>query len=196
MERAYATLTRVNQLFIDTVRATGGNNASRLLIVAGYFTDFAKTSHEGFKLPTDSIPGRLFVSVHYYTPWLFVGVTEDPSWGKMRHSWGSEEDMKELNDLFDGMEAFSKRTHTPVYLGEFAMCSNKEKTSGLLWTTSVFHAALKRKMVPVLWDTGGAVSRHPPYAPSADLTEVNSRLRKLKLAESVQQTPLSGAETP
>jgi endoglucanase len=38
---AYATLTRVNQLFIDTVRRTGGNNAKRLLIVTGYATDIA-----------------------------------------------------------------------------------------------------------------------------------------------------------
>jgi endoglucanase len=34
-QKAYATLTRVNQLFIDTVRKTGGNNAKRLLIVIG-----------------------------------------------------------------------------------------------------------------------------------------------------------------
>ena len=38
-KKAYATLTRVNQLFIDTVRKTGGNNAKRLLIVTGYSTD-------------------------------------------------------------------------------------------------------------------------------------------------------------
>ncbi len=42
-DKAYATLTRVNQLFIDTVRKTGGNNAKRLLIVTGYATDFKKT---------------------------------------------------------------------------------------------------------------------------------------------------------
>jgi len=34
-QRAFATLTRVNQLFIDTVRKTGGNNAKRLLVVTG-----------------------------------------------------------------------------------------------------------------------------------------------------------------
>jgi len=42
-QKAYATLTRVNQLFIDTVRKTGGNNAQRLLIVTGYSTDITKT---------------------------------------------------------------------------------------------------------------------------------------------------------
>ncbi len=179
MEKAYATLTRVNQLFIDTVRKTGGNNARRLLIVTGYATDFGKTSQKEYKLPIDSIPGRLFVSVHYYTPWAFVGLSEDQSWGKMQSTWGSEEDMKQLNDLFDGMEALSKRTKTPVYLGEFSMCSKKERALSLLWTTSVFHAALKRKMVPVLWDIGGMVSRQSPYAPSDDLSEIKVRLRNM-----------------
>ncbi|HSH92868.1 MAG TPA: glycoside hydrolase family 5 protein [Roseimicrobium sp.] len=179
MEKAYATLTRVNQLFIDTVRATGGNNARRILIVTGYATDFGKTCHEDFQLPKDSVPGRLFISVHYYTPWLFVGLDEDTSWGKVRHTWGSEEDVKELNDLFDGMEAFSKRTNTPVYLGEFSMCSKKERALSLLWTTSVFHAALKRKMVPVFWDIGGMVSRHPPYAESDDLVDIKVMIRKM-----------------
>lgn len=174
-EKAYATLTRVNQLFIDTVRKTGGNNARRFLIVTGYSTDFSKTCQKETKLPKDSVPGKLFVSVHYYTPWPFVGMNEDASWGKMQRTWGSEQDVKLLNDLFDGMEAFCKRTNTPAYIGEFSMCSNKEKASSVLWTTSVFNAALKRKMVPVLWDTGGAVSRRPPYAPSDHLSEVMLR---------------------
>ena len=45
-QKAYATLTRVNQLFIDTVRKTGGNNAKRLLIVTGYATDITKTTSQ------------------------------------------------------------------------------------------------------------------------------------------------------
>ncbi|MBW8781681.1 MAG: glycoside hydrolase family 5 protein [Verrucomicrobia bacterium] len=179
MEKAYTTLTRVNQLFIDTVRGTGGINARRLLIVTGYSTDFGKTSQKEYELPKDSISGRLFVSVHYYTPWSFVGLSEDQSWGKMQSTWGGEEDMKQLNDLFDGMEAFSKRTNTPVYLGEFSMCAQKERALSLLWTTSVFHAALKRKMVPVLWDIGGMVSRKSPYGPSDDLSEIKLRLRNM-----------------
>jgi endoglucanase len=67
-EQAYATLTRVNQLFIDTVRRTGGNNDRRLLIVTGYHTDITKTSSPLYALPKDTIPNRLFISVHYYTP--------------------------------------------------------------------------------------------------------------------------------
>lgn len=44
-------------------------------------------------------------------------------------TWGSEKDVNQLNELFDGMEAFCKRTTTPAYIGEFSMCSNKENAS-------------------------------------------------------------------
>jgi len=38
----------------------------------------------------------------------------------------------------------------------------------------VAHAALSRKMVPVLWETGGDISRMPPYTTSAALRQVLS----------------------
>jgi endoglucanase len=171
-EKAYATLTRVNQLFIDTVRQTGGNNVNRLLIVPGYTTDIDKTCRPEYRLPKDSVPGKLFLSIHYYTPWQFVGLNEDASWGKMMPTWGSEDDVKQLNELFDRLSDFSVRNDIPVFIGEFSMCSNKEAASSVRWTTSVFTDALKRKMVPVLWDTGGAVSRREPYAPTTELSEM------------------------
>lgn len=178
-EKAFATLTRVSQIFIDTVRRTGGNNVQRFLIVPGYSTDIDKTCQKEFRLPKDSVPGKMFVSIHYYTPWPFVGLNEDASWAKMQPTWGSEADVKQLNELFDRLNEFSVRNNTPVFLGEFSLCSNKEKASTVRWTTSVFNAALKRKMVPVLWDTGGAVSRREPYEPSDVLSGI--MLRNMKL---------------
>jgi endoglucanase len=171
-QKPYATLTRVNQLFIDTVRATGGNNASRLLIVPGYSTDIDKTCKPEYRLPKDTVPAKLFISVHYYTPWQFVGLNEDASWGKMIPTWGTADDLKQLNQLFDRLNDFCVRNDTPAFIGEFSMCSKKEAASAIRWTSSVFTAALKRRMVPVLWDTGGAVSRREPYAPSKELSEM------------------------
>ena len=111
--KAYATLTRVNQLFIDTVRKTGGNNAKRLLLVAGYNTDIEKTCASGYKLPTDTLPGRLFISVHYYTPYQFCGLTEDADWGQMMRTWGSPDDVKQLQQLFPiQMQGFTARATT------------------------------------------------------------------------------------
>jgi endoglucanase len=171
-QQAYATLTRVNQLFIDTVRTTGGNNARRLLIVAGYSTDIAKTCSSGYKLPRDTIAGRLFISVHYYTPYQFCGLSEDASWGKMMPTWGTPDDVKQLDQLFDTMKGFCTDNDIPAFIGEFGVTTkNKEPASRVRWMTAVFNAALSRKMVPVLWDTGGDVSRRSPYVASDELRQ-------------------------
>jgi endoglucanase len=171
-QQAYATLTHVNQLFIDTVRKTGGNNAKRLLIVTGYATDITKTTSKDYVLPTDSVPHRLLISVHYYTPWQFAGMTKDESWGKMALTWGSAGEVAELNRLFDAMQEFCKRNDLPAFIGEFGVTDKKEAPSRVRWMLAVADAALSRKMIPVLWDTGGDISRKPPYAPSAALSQV------------------------
>lgn len=169
---AYATLTRVQQIFIDTVRGSGGNNARRLLVVAGYSTDITKTCSDDYTLPRDTLAGRLFISVHYYTPWQFCGMTEDADWGKVMRTWGSAADVAQLNELFDKMAAFSTRHDLPVLLGEFGVEGSKEAASRIRFMSAVARAARARKMVPVLWDTGHEISRHPPYAPSPELSQV------------------------
>ena len=169
--KAYATLTRVNQLFIDTVRKTGGNNARRLLVVTGYSTDFKKTCAPAYKLPQDTLPHRLFISVHYYTPYQFCGLEEDASWGKMMPSWGTAEEAKQLEELFDEMKGFCTKNDIPAFIGEFGVTNKKESASRVRWMSAVLNASISRKMIPVLWDTGTDVSRTGPYAASDDLTQ-------------------------
>jgi endoglucanase len=175
---AYATLTRVNQLFIDTVRSSGGNNAKRLLIVTGYSTDITKTCDGQYALPKDTIAHRLFISVHYYTPYQFCGLSEDADWGKMMPTWGTPGDLRQLDELFDKMKGFCTRNDIPAFIGEFGVVDTKESASRVRWLSAVANAALARSMVPVLWDTGHEVSRHEPYAASPDLQQVLKSLTR------------------
>ena len=80
------------------------------------------------------------------------------------------------NRLFDLMQEFCKRNDIPVFLGEFAPTTKREAASRVRWMTAVAEAALSRNMVPVLWETGGDISRLPPYAPSAALREALEKL--------------------
>jgi endoglucanase len=178
VDKQYGTLTRVNQLFIDTVRKTGGNNAKRLLIVAGYSTDFEKTCASAYKLPKDTLPGRLFISVHYYTPYQFCGLTEDAPWGKMLTSWGTPEDAKQLEQLFDRMQAFCTRNDIPAFIGEFGVSDKKEAASRVRWMSAVLNASIARKMIPRLWDTGHDVARLEPYTASPELQQALQSLKR------------------
>ena len=60
-----------NQTFVNAVRATGGNNASRTLVVQTYNTNISHGLNF-FNMPTDTIASRLIVEVHYYDPYDFT----------------------------------------------------------------------------------------------------------------------------
>ena len=47
----YTTLTNLNQVFVDTIRKTGGNNIERLLIIAGANDDLQLTCSSNYKMP-------------------------------------------------------------------------------------------------------------------------------------------------
>ena len=176
-KKAYATLGHVNQLFVDTVRATGGNNARRLLIIAGYTTDIQKTATDKFVIPRDTVPHDLLLSIHYYTPWPFAGMTKDESWGKMRMTWGTKADLAELRTNFDKLEAYSKAKDIPVFVGEFGADFSKDQRSRAKWMLDVTLTAHSRDMVPVLWDIGQDVARRPPFALSPALSFVLQQIR-------------------
>lgn len=177
-KKDYATLGHVNQLFIDTVRATGGNNAKRLLIIAGRTTDIEKTANDKFIIPRDTVPHKLLLSVHYYVPWPFVGMTHDESWGKMRMTWGTADDLAELKRNFDKIDAYSHEKDIPVFVGEFGATNSKDPRSRAKWMLTVALSAQARDMVPVLWDIGQDVTRTPPYNLSPELSFVLKEVQK------------------
>lgn len=78
------------QTFINTVRATGGNNNSRTLIIQGPATDIDHTNKWMNELPEDTIKNRLMVEVHYYTPYQFCLMNQDADWGKKFYYWGKD----------------------------------------------------------------------------------------------------------
>ena len=57
-------LNELNQLFVDTIRASGGNNATRYLAVPAYSASPGSTVDQAFQLPQDTQDNRIIVSAH------------------------------------------------------------------------------------------------------------------------------------
>ena len=78
-----STLMHYYQTFIDAVRATGGNNATRTLIIQGLNTDIDKSvkSAPVSTFPKDKVEGRLMFEVHYYDPYQYTLMTKQDDWG-------------------------------------------------------------------------------------------------------------------
>lgn len=88
-------LETYHQTFVDAVRATGGNNASRTLIVQGPSTSIDRSVEvmPVSKLPKDKIEGRLMFEVHYYDPSPYTIVGDPVNWGvevQPQYYWGEE----------------------------------------------------------------------------------------------------------
>jgi hypothetical protein len=69
------------------------------------------------------------------------------------------------------MQDFCTRNDMPAFIGEFGVTAKKESASRVRWMSAVMNGARSRKMIPALWDTGEAISRHEPYTVSPDLLE-------------------------
>ncbi|MBQ7422176.1 MAG: glycoside hydrolase family 5 protein [Prevotella sp.] len=88
-QAATNNLLAYEQVFVDAVRATGGNNQKRVLVVQGPSTNIDHTCNFMKTMPTDETSGKLAVEVHYYDPWQFWGMEKDESWGKVFYYWGA-----------------------------------------------------------------------------------------------------------
>jgi aryl-phospho-beta-D-glucosidase BglC (GH1 family) len=162
----YKQVTAINQAFVDTVRGTGGNNASRFLLIAGYNTDIAKTCDERYVMPTDTIDGHMMISVHYYSPATYCTV-DDPgnSWG-YRDSWGTEDDIAEMKDTLNLMRINYVNKGIPVIIGEYGVIAGKNsdgtthrKDGRDVFISTICEYALTHGMCPVLWDINEIYSR-------------------------------------
>jgi len=157
-----------NQQFVNAVRATGGNNAVRHLVVQGFNTNIDHTVAFAV-MPTDTAKDRLMMEVHYYDPYNFTLNDKSTIW-----QWGaSATDPKAKEAGFDEAWAdaqFQKMKTAyvdkgiPVILGEFGAMRRTEYAGAeayrLAWNKHVARSAWIRGAVPVYWDAGAATENH------------------------------------
>lgn len=167
------------QTFINAVRARGGNNSSRWLVLSGPSTDIDLTDSLMNTLPSDSTAGRLAVEVHYYTPFQFTLMGSDQSWGNMFYFWGNGYHSTTLpsrnatwgeeaymDTAFDKMRNKFVSRGIPVILGEFGAYRRGNLTgadaalnyaSTTYFNKCVVDRANSRGIKPIYWNIAGGI---------------------------------------
>lgn len=166
---AYENINAYNQIFVDSVRATGSNNEKRWLLLPGWNTNIEYTANDeyNFKIPTDNgckADGkRIMISVHYYDPFNFTideNKTARTQWGKYAvknyDNWGQEDYVDSQMALLN--EKFVSQGY-PVVIGEFGAQDKTEKFADYnefrrYWSEYLIKAAKKNGVVCVYWDNG------------------------------------------
>lgn len=158
-DKAYELTNALNQTFVDAVRTTGGNNAQRLLIVSGYWTNIDLTTAPEFKMPTDSAKDKLMVSVHYIDNAMFwSNQIGGQSW--LDYAKGQCEELK---------AAFTDKG-IPVFVGETTakypagnMAKDATHTDSAECLELLLDMATDYGFVPVIWDTNDNMYSRTQY---------------------------------
>ena len=156
-----------NQTFVSTVRATGGDNAKRHLVVQGYNTNIDHTLKHAV-LPKDTIADRLMMEVHYYDPYDFAlnGDSKIWQWGAIAkdpaatQTWADE---PWVEKQFSAMQKRFVDRGVPVLVGEYGAYP-KQQFPGMkpyvdYWIRHVTGSMRKHGLVPIWWDTGALIDR-------------------------------------
>ncbi len=142
----YPVTNQVNQAFVDTVRSCGGNNADRFLLIAGPNTNIGYTCDDRFKMPADTVEGKLMVSVHYYDPSNYCINTSI-------EDWGTKQEYQYMNDTLATMKKFTDQGYG-VVIGEWGVLfeGNTTKNNRTAYMENYLANCDLYGYCPVLWD--------------------------------------------
>lgn len=149
---AIKCLNEMNQVALDAIRATGGNNAKRFVMIPGLRAAFDSIMNPLFVLPTDVEEGRLIMSIHMYDPYNFaMGVPGDIQLTQ-KHLYG-------LKSTFDQLNTKYIKNGIPVVVGEYGATNKDNLEDRVAWFKFFINYSRKYGICSVLWDNGA-------YSPS------------------------------
>ncbi|MBR3971202.1 MAG: cellulase family glycosylhydrolase [Ruminococcus sp.] len=135
-----AVVNRYVQDFVDTVRASGGNNTERSLIISAYGACAEEVAMNDVIVPDDK---NLIVSIHYYAPWRFAS-------GEITTFGDSEK--KELDAKFDSMKKKFIDKGTPLIIAEFGCVGIADDSTRSEYYKYYISSAKKRGIRCFVWD--------------------------------------------
>ena len=152
-------INRLNQKFVDTVRASGGYNTNRYLLVPGYCGSVDGALSALFRMPEDQAENRIMIEVHAYTPYNYALNTNSSD-----SSFDLDRDTEKKNEIATFMTKLYKKYITngiPVLIDEFGALqkNSKDLQDRVNFAAYYVASASARGMTCVWWDnhvfTGG-----------------------------------------
>ena len=138
-----AVVTQYEQDFISTVRATGGNNSARTLVVTSYAASAETAAINDVSIPADA--GNIILSLHYYAPWKFSEGTETSF---------DESGKTELMNKFTELHNKFVVKGIPVIIGEFGCINAATAAIRSEYYRYYISAALSQGIKCFIWDNG------------------------------------------
>lgn len=154
-----------NKAFVDTVRATGGNNETRLLIICPYGNSVTTLSLFDLDIPDDP---NICVAVHLYTPYYFTYDAKPGGYFEWTYSRKNE-----ITTVFNTVKRDLLDKGVPAIVTEFGAVCKTQKVDGktvnnssevLEWLDDYMGIANKYGITCVWWDNGNYSSSGERFA--------------------------------
>lgn len=159
-EEGRDALNQLNDTFIKAVRATGGNNEKRTLLITTFAAQPVSVAIENLTIPDDKYVG---VSIHAYTPYRFTYDSVGESWNAYNFD---DSCASEIDNLFYNLDQTFTSKGIPVIITEYGavsklidgdlMTRNNEEVEK--WASYYVSTAEKYGIPCVWWDNGYYIS--------------------------------------
>lgn len=146
-DESRAVVAEYAKAFYETVRASGGNNEKRHLMLTGYAASSGRKCLENVWLPEDD--DKVIVSAHAYLPYSLALDTAGTD------KWDAE-NTAEIDNLFMNLDELFLQKQIPVIIGEFGTV-NKDNLEDRIACAEYYVGKGKEYGVPMVWWDNNAV---------------------------------------
>ena len=140
-------INKLNQAFVDVVRASGGNNANRYLMVPAYCASPENALSDYFVLPEDSADNKIIVSVHAYTPYPFA--LQDG--GTDTFELTSVSQTSEINRFMSALYKKFVVNGIPVVIGEYGARAKGDNLQSRVNFAAYYCVNASARNIPCVW---------------------------------------------
>lgn len=139
-------VNELNQTFVDAVRAVGGCNEERCLIICTYGNNPGYTALQELVIPEDN---NLAVALHMYTPYVFTYEADN---GNITQWDGSKK--ADIVNTLKQVDKFLLQKDVPVIVTEFGAVNKGNSEEVLKWLADYLDSMNRYGIKCVWWDNG------------------------------------------
>ncbi|MEL6255501.1 MAG: glycoside hydrolase family 5 protein [Bacteroidota bacterium] len=141
-----AFINEFNKVAVDAIRATGGNNEKRHIMIPTWAASTVPDAMNDLVIPNND--PKIIISLHSYFPWPFAG--------EASISWGSDQDKAALEGELDRIrQKWIVEENRPVILGEWGSIDQNPLQTRIAYAEFYAREAAERDLLTVVWDDGG-----------------------------------------
>lgn len=139
-------INNFNLAVVNTIRASGGNNAKRFIMVPTNAATSMDVALNDLIIPNND--DRVIVSIHAYSPYFFAMDVNGTSY------WGSDYDKTSLTNELDAIYNRFVKNGRAVVIGEFGTIDKNNLSSRVAHAEHYAKEAAARGIAVFWWDNG------------------------------------------